>query len=345
MDRMHVAPSLEAIERGYDILLEKPIAPTREECIKITEAARKKNVKIIVCHVLRYTTYYRALKRIIDSNKLGDIISIDHNEDVGNTHQSHSFVRGNWANSNTSSVMILQKCCHDLDILQWLLNKEVKKIQSFGSLSYFTKKNAPKNSPLYCIDGCPEADKCPYNAVKLYLEDKENTWFRESSTCKVNPTDEDVLYILKNSDYGKCVFKCNNNVVDHQTVSMLFEDDITVTLNMNAFNKGGRRTVIYGTKGQLTTSLNSNIAEFYNFDTCENEQIDLKSICSDGTIVGGHGGGDTGIIDDLYDYVTGKINKEEISEIEISCKNHMMAFAAEEARVSGKVIDMDEYIK
>ena len=229
MDRDHCAPTMAAIEKGYDVLLEKPIAPTPGECIRIAERAEEKGVKVLVCHVLRYTPFFRLLKKLIKDGTVGDVVSIQHAENVGNIHQSHSFVRGNWRNSEESSCMILQKCCHDLDILQWLIGKSCERIQSFGSLSYFTAANKPEGAPLRCIDGCPHADSCVYNAVKLYLDDKNNGWFRCSATKRVHPTDADVERALRETDYGKCVFQCPNDVVDHQVINMEFEGGVTVT--------------------------------------------------------------------------------------------------------------------
>ena len=192
MDRDHFAPTMAAIDKGYDILLEKPIAPTPEACVRITEAATRKGVKVLVCHVLRFTPFFNLLKKCVDDGVIGEVMSIQHAEHVGNLHQSHSFVRGNWRNSEESSSMILQKTCHDLDILQWLVDKPCKRIQSFGSLSYFRRENKPEGAPLRCIDGCPVGEECPYNAVKIYLDDKENRWFRTSATHCVAPTDADV---------------------------------------------------------------------------------------------------------------------------------------------------------
>ena len=226
-----------------------------EECTKIADYAEQMGSKVIVCHVLRYTPFFITIKELINDGRLGDIISVNHEECVGNVHQSHSFVRGNWGNSKRSSCMLLQKSCHDMDILQWLIGKKCKKVQSFGALSYFKEENAPKDAPDYCIQGCPKADTCPYNAVRLYLDDKENDWFRTTSTREANPTDEMVETALRTTQYGKCVFKCDNDVVDHQTVNMIFEDDITVTFTMNAFNKGGRFIHIMGTKGELHAAM------------------------------------------------------------------------------------------
>ncbi len=348
MDQMHLEPALKALEAGYDLLLEKPAAPTAEECAAIYKKAKECGRKILVCHVLRYTNFFRSIKKLIDDGFLGEVISIEHTEAVGNIHQSHSYVRGLWKDSKTSSFMLLAKCCHDIDILQWLLNKECKKVQSFGSLSYFTEKNAPEGAPERCTDGCPHADACYYNAIKLYYDDKENNWFREAATKIPHPTDEQVMTALKTTDYGKCVFKCNNNVVDHQTVNMEFEGGTTATLTMAAFNRGGRYIRIMGTKGELFADMRANeetAFNFYDFSTREFRYLKVDLPIQDDSIVSGHGGGDSGIMLSLYDYVTGAIGAEDLSEIGISCKNHLITFAAEESRLTDKVIDVTEYQK
>lgn len=351
MDQLHFEPTMKALELGYDLLLEKPISHSIEECCAIYKQAEKYGRKVMVCHVLRYTPYFTQLKKFIDDGTLGKVVSINHTEAVGNLHQSHSFVRGNWGNSGRASFMLLQKCCHDIDILQWLVNKKCTKIQSFGDLTYFREENAPAGAPERCLEGCPEADTCPYNSVKLYYDDKQNNWFRCASTQKVHPTDEDVLEALKTTQYGKCVFKCDNDVVDHQTVNMEFEDKSTVLLTMCAFTKGGRYTDIMGTKGMLHCEMDAEDGKqfhFYDFATNEYRYLDSEISIVGDSITSGHGGGDAGTVDALYDYITGTLSKEEVSEIYISCYNHLLVFAAEESRISGKVIDtkayMDKYL-
>ena len=341
MDRDHLAPTLEAIRKGYDILLEKPVCPTPEECYIIEREAEKYGVRILVCHVLRYTTFFRAIKKLIDNGTLGKIINVQHREDVGHVHQSHSFVRGNWGNEERSSCMILQKCCHDMDILQWLVGKKCKKVQSFGSLSYFTRDNAPEGAPERCIDGCPHGDNCPYNSVKLYLE-SDSKWFRRASTQLIDPTDADVERALRETQYGKCVYKCDNNVVDHQVVNLEFEDGLTMTFSMCAFNRGGRELRIMGTKGELYAAHGDAELTFFEFATGETKKIPIEDNVSDQSILGGHGGGDTGIMTAFYDMLIGKENFS-LCEIGESVDNHMIAFAAEEARITGKVIDLDEF--
>ncbi len=343
MDRDHLAPALEAINLKYDLLLEKPIAPLPDECKKLTEAAEKNNVKVVIGTVLRYTDIFNQLKDIIDSGKIGKVMSINHEECVGNVHQSHSFVRGNWGNSERSSTMLLQKSCHDMDILQWLIGKKCKKVQSFGTLSYFTKANAPAGSPEYCVEGCPAAATCPYNSTKVYLGEDTPAWFRASATRDVKPDDAKVMEAISGTQFGKCVYKCDNDVVDHQTVNLLFEDDITVTFTMNAFNQGGRHIHIMGTNGEIRASIDGESpVELYSFDTKEKEIIPLVGV--DG-MSGGHAGGDEGIVNALYEYLAGEYKGKSIPEIRESYYNHLIAFAAEKSRLENVIVDMSEYEK
>ncbi len=342
MDRDHKDPAIKALESGYDLLLEKPAAPTPEDCMEIYNTAKKFGRKIMVCHVLRYTDFYKKLKRTIHSGVIGEVVSVNHIEAVEPRHQSHSFVRGNWGNSERSSVMLLQKSCHDLDILQWLLEKDCVQIQSFGGLEFFTREKAPEGSPERCIDGCPHAEDCYYNAIKLYYDDKNNLWFRRASTAKPDPTDEDVMEALKTTQYGKCVYKCDNDVVDRQSVNMLFEDGIVCNFTMSAFCEEGRVTRVMGTKGCIEASMKTGKIMVKLFGQPEYEVKENSELIGD-TIVSGHGGGDTGIINTLYDYLEGAVTPEEVSEIEISVKNHLIVFAAEESRLNNTVVDVLDF--
>lgn len=345
MDRDHIAPTMAAIEKGYDILLEKPIAPTPEECVKISNAANAKGVKVLVCHVLRYTPFFRALKRTLESGIIGDIVSVQHAEHVGNLHQSHSFVRGNWGNSERSSCMILQKTCHDLDILQWLIDKPCRRIHSFGSLTHFTAENAPEGAPERCIDGCPHAEKCHYNAIKVYYDDKENSWFRTSATKKTEPTDDDVMEALRTTDYGRCVYKCDNDVVDHQVVNMEFEGGITVSFSMEGFSQSARNTKIFGTKGEITANMADDHITVYDFATKTSREIKISDELSDQTINGGHGGGDSGIVKAFYALLNGEETGNSVCNVSVASDNHMLAFATEESRLSGQVVDIEKFIQ
>ncbi len=341
-DQMHYAPAMKAIEQGYHLLLEKPVAPTPEECYRISEAANAKGVHVIVCHVLRFTPFFRLLKQLIDEDRVGRIINIDHVECVGNAHYSHSYVRGNWRNSETSTPMILAKSCHDIDILQWLLGKRCTKLQSFGRLTYFCRDNMPKGAPEYCVQGCPVGDSCPYNAQTIY---QKNRMFIGTATGKHSPTDDDILHAITNTNYGRCVFQSDNNVVDHQTVNLEYEDGTTVTFTMSAFNRGGRKLRIMGTKGEIHAEMSNDYITLFDFETRKTEQIKIADAVLDESIKGGHGGGDRGIIRTFCKFLMGEYDGNTITDITTSVENHLVTFAAEEARLSGKVLNMDDYIK
>lgn len=346
MDDMHYEPAMKAIELGYNLLLEKPVAPTAKECADIALAAEKKGVKVLVCHVLRYSPFFKKVKEIIKDGMIGDIMSVLHVEGVGNVHQSHSYVRGNWHSESETTPMLLAKCCHDLDILQWILDKPCKKIQSFGKLTYFKPENAPEGAPVRCIDGgCPEENTCPYNCKKLYYDWKDNDWFRGACTRgiaeKEIPTDEEVMKALETTDYGLCVFKANNDVVDHQTVNMEFEGGANVTLSMNAFNKGGRYIRIFGTKGELTAYMEDTKIDVYTFEDKKHQEIPIQLIGE--SIVTGHGGGDAGMIYELYDYLSDNYSGYCAADINISVKNHLIGFAAEKSRREDTVENIDKY--
>lgn len=339
-DKMHYAPAMKALELGYNLLLEKPVAPTAKECMEIWQQAQKYGRKIMVCHVLRYTSFYSKVKELLDADVIGKVITMNHTEGVGNLHQSHSFVRGHWGNEEKSAPMLLAKSCHDLDLMQWLMGRDCTSIQSFGGLNYFCRKNAPADAPERCIDGCPHADSCYYNAVKLYYDDKKNGWFRGAATGMVSPSDEDVLDALKNTQYGQCVYKCDNDVVDHQVVNMEFEDGCTVSFTMSAFNHGGRKSNLMGTKGEMFLDFEADEIEVYHFDTRQFEIINTRT-----GAVSGHGGGDDGIVLALYDYLTGAKIADQVSEIGISCRNHLLVFAAEQARAQGTVVNTTQFQK
>ena len=340
-DNMHLEPALACIEKGYHILLEKPMAPTAEECKRIALAAEEKGVKVIVCHVLRFTQLFCAIKDIIDSGEIGEVTSIIHAENVGHMHYSHSFVRGNWRNSEESCPMILAKSCHDTDLLQWLIGKKCTKVQSFGSLQYFKKENKPEGAPAYCLDGCPHADQCFYEPFRFYVENKKNVW-RDTVADKVGATDEEVLAALKHGPYGRCVYQCDNNVVDRQVVNMEFEDGCTVSFTMGAFNRGGRFIRIYGTRGELVAYMGSKgVISIYNFETKEFKKFEASKI--EQSISSGHGGGDTGIMIDTLRAFAGETPSKSVTDIRTSYLNHLIAFAAEESRLNNTVIDMEQF--
>ena len=344
-DRLHYAPAMAAIGQGYDLLLEKPIAPTEQQCVDLANKAKEKGVRILVCHVLRYSPFFGTIKRLIDQGYVGKVISIHHMEGVGNVHQSHSYVRGKWCNLERSSNMLLAKSCHDMDILQWLVGKKCTRVQSFGSLTHFTADNAPAGAPDYCIEGCPHGESCYYNAVKLYLDDKENLWFREASTGITNPGDAEVEKVLRTTQFGKCVYKCDNDVVDHQVVNLEFESGETASFTMCAFTQPDRRITVMGTAGELRGMMEEGTLTYYDFRTRQTEIISTSGEKLGVPHGEGHGGGDAGIVNTLYRYLVEGYDGDLLSEIGISTENHLIAFAAERARLEGCVVDVAAFEK
>ena len=348
MDNMHYWPALKAIEVGYDLLLEKPVAQTAQECADIALAAQKKGVNVLVCHVLRYTPFFNRIKELLLDGVIGDVVSVIHVEAVGNTHYSHSYVRGNWHSEEESTPMLLAKSCHDIDILQWLLDKPCKKVQSFGSLTKFTPENAPEGAPVRCADGgCPVADTCPYNCKKLYYTGHQCSAFRNQATKNIAKgdvaTDEEVEIALKTTDYGLCVYHANNDVVDHQVVNMEFEGGITVSFSMNAFNRGGRYIRLFGTKGEIFADMRECTIRVYTFEDSEMRDVPVAKL--DETIIGGHGGGDVGIVKELHEYLSGTYTGYRAADIVTSVKNHLVGFAAEKARRNGTIESVDEFME
>ena len=343
-DQMHYEPAMKAIELGYHILLEKPMAPTPAQCLEIGKAAEARGVHVIVCHVLRYTPFFGALKRLIDGGRIGEVMNVIHTEGVGNVHQSHSYVRGNWHNEAKSTPMLLAKSCHDVDILQWLISRPFARVQSFGTLSHFCAANRPEGAPARCIEGCPHGESCYYNAVKLYLDDKNNAWFRRAATgMPENPCDELVEKALRQTNYGRCVYACDNDVVDHQTVNMEFEGGVYAVFTMSAFNKGGRAIRVMGTKGEITARMESPDIAVYDFATKTTETVCIKDLVADESIIGGHGGGDGGIIKAFCDLVGAGVATDSVCSAMISARNHIAVFAAEQARHTGTVVDVSLY--
>ena len=347
MDQMHTEPSLMAIEKGYHLLLEKPVAQTPEECIAIAQAAEKKGVSVLVCHVLRYTPFYKKVKELVLKGAIGDIMSAIAVEGVGDMHQSHSFVRGDWHREDETTPMIIAKCCHDLDIVQWIIDRPCKKVSSFGELTYFRPENAPEGAPKRCFEEyCPARETCPYSVEKVYLQDDGN-WMKHAPAREISkeyvPTTEEIKEGLRRTNFGACVFYSGNDVVDHQIVNMEFTGGVHATLNMNAFNEGGRYIRLFGTKGELYANANETAITVYDFENRKTTKYDVQE--TEESIVGGHGGGDEGIVYELYEYLSGNYTGYCAADIDVSVKNHMIGFAAEVARHNDTVESVAEYCK
>lgn len=329
-DHLHYGPAMAGLKKGYHLLLEKAIAQTWSQCNDILDLAVKKKRIVAICHVLRYTPYFRAMKQIISNGDIGDVVSVEHLEPVEHIHMSHSFVRGNWGNSGKSTPMILSKSCHDTDILRWLVDKPCVRVSSFGSLRYFRNENAPAGSTLRCTDGCKVEATCPYSALKIYY--RQRGWLHSLNLEEI--TDDIILRELKNGPYGRCVFHCDNNVVDNQVVNFEFEDQVTVSFSMQAFSHyGGRRTRVFGTKGDLFGD--EHTLTVTSFETGSQEVYDTSKIQR---FASGHGGGDHGLVHDFVRAVSFNDPSWLSSTIQVSMASHLMGFKAEESRLSGGAV-------
>ena len=335
-DRQHVPAALAALDKGYHLLLEKPISPDLDQCRQLVEKARETGRMVVVCHVLRYTKFYGTLEAMLRRGEIGKIETIDAVENVAYWHQAHSFVRGNWRRSDETSPMILAKSCHDMDILRWLAGERCLKVQSFGSLDYFRPDRAPAGAAERCLDGCACKAACPYDAEKIYLtaphrglRTKGPGW-----PCNVlcdEPTEERIYEALRTGPYGRCVFHCDNDVVDHQTVNLEFANNIHATFTMTAFTDTCRRTIhVTGTLGEIIGDMEAQTLRLRRFGQPE-EVIDLHA---GGGEFAGHGGGDMGLIADFCALLSGE-KAESLTDVSVSVESHAMALAAEQSRLEG----------
>lgn len=342
-DRQHVPHAVEALKKGYDVMMEKPISPKLEDLQEITRVARENGRRVVVCHVLRYTPFFQTIKKTIDSGALGEVVSIQALENVRYWHQAHSFVRGNWRREEDTSPMILAKCCHDLDYLVWLCGKKCERVSSYGSLMYFKESNAPEGAALRCTQGCKAKDNCPYDAEKIYLTNKDTGILCGNVEWPVdvlaeNPTEEKVRHAIETGPYGRCVFHCDNDVVDHQIVNMQMEGGASLSLTMSAFTSIGGRTIkVMGTLGDLWGDMHENRIRIGIFGK-EPQIIDLGREEKD---FAGHGGGDRLLMEQFVDLLQGKEPDGTVTTLETSVESHLVALAAEKSRLeNGESIEI-----
>jgi len=381
-DQMHAESGVAALKAGYDMLLEKPIAHTLEDSIRIIKTAEVLGRYLQICHVLRYTDFFQRVKQILDNGRLGQVITISHRENVSSWHMAHSFVRGNWRREELSSPMILAKCCHDLDLLVWFMGETAVNISSYGTLSHFRAENAPAGAPERCTDGCPVEDTCPFYAPAIYIDMTPFKHALSHSTSRIhrlagsqsikNPgltkavarfipqlhelteykgwprsviTDDPanekaLLQALQDGPYGRCVYHCDNDVVDHQVVSMEFESGVTGTLTMHGHShEEGRTLRIDGSRASLLAkfSINRSFIHIHDHRSMKVEVINYPNTVEGG----GHGGGDFGLMADFVKRM--KAAEQPTSHARESLESHLMAFAAEDSRLHQNQVDMSEF--
>ena len=340
-DNLHYKPCMQALAAGYDVLLEKPIAQTAKECTDILHQARKYGRLVGVCHVLRYAPYFRALKRVIDEGRVGDIVSIQHLEPVRFHHMAHSYVRGNWHSSKQTTPIIIAKACHDLDIVRWLLGKPCKRVSAFGSLSFFTRKNEPQGAADRCFD-CAAEKQCPFSALKIYIREHRYLYVFDALPKDRAAKDAKIAEYLRTTDYGRCVFRCQNDQCDHYVCNLEFEGAdgaaaSTASLQVEALTSyGGRKTRIMGTKGDIVGDMQT----FTLTDFLTGKKYVWDEDISKLPGYEGHAGGDWGIVKDFVLAVAHQDEKYLSSTIDVSVESHVMGFRAEQARLKSKIVNM-----
>lgn len=335
-DKCHVQHCLKGFRLGYDIMTEKPLTDNKEECAALLKAQKEHGAKALVCHVLRYAPAFLKASEILEQGEIGSLVAIEALERVAYWHQAHSYVRGNWRNYEVAAPMLLAKCCHDLDLLQWYARSKCKSVSSVGDLAYFKEQNAPEGSAARCLD-CKYAESCPYSAKKIYT----NRWLREGKSedrwpwnvvAQAPVTEEKLTKALREGPYGRCVYRCDNDVVDHQLTTMTFENGVKATLTMTAFTAtSGRRINFHGTLGELILDESENILRLHKYGQPP-QTLAVSELVSDDKGYG-HGGGDGKLIDQLYDILAR--NATGATSFEASVESHLMGICAEESRLQG----------
>ncbi|MFD1935684.1 Gfo/Idh/MocA family protein [Nonomuraea mangrovi] len=336
-DADHVEPAERFAELGYDILLEKPMAVSEKDCHRIVAAAERHDAVFAVCHVMRYTPYTRTLKSLLDAGRIGEIVSVQHLEPVGWWHQAHSYVRGNWRRADQSTFMLLAKSSHDLDWLVHITGRSVTRVSSFGGLHHFRPENKPEGAAGRCLDCAVEAD-CPYSALRIYLPlAGQDVW--PVSVLSEDVSERGLLEALRTGPYGRCVYDCDNDVVDHQVVNMEFEGGATASFTMTGFTPAAhRQTRIFGTRGSVEGD--GERLTIHDFVTREVETVDTRPM-GDSTAAGGHGGGDQGLVDAFLTAVATRDRSPILSSPGESLHSHLIAWAAERSRLNGETVTLE----
>ena len=349
MDEQHLETAVPLLNAGYDMLLEKPFAPNEEEMRQIVDCAKKNNSKVMICHVLRYTPFYYAIKERIVNGEIGDIINIQTTEHVSYHHLSTSYIRGKWANSDKCHTsMLLAKCCHDLDIIMWMMSEtKPKQISSFGGKFQFKPENAPKEAGTICMKDCPLVDTCVYSTKRLYIDHPDRWAFYvwDALEGKKNVTIEDKIALMKSdSPYARCIYKCDNTVVDHQSVLINFESGATGTHNMVGGSAEPRREIhIIGTKGEIFGNFEESKFTVLKIDPspdahneeCDVEEVDLRVTGDMVGAYGGHGGGDERLAADFVKFIRGEKPSLACTSIFDSVAGHLSVYLADKSRENG----------
>jgi predicted dehydrogenase len=332
LDNQHAEPAVASLKRDWHILLEKPLADSFQDCKLIVETQKDRNKVVAVCHTLRFMEGFRKVKQLITNDTIGELVHIEHMEAIGNLRFAHNYVRGRWAREEDNTFLLLHKCSHDIDYINWLFRVPCVRVSSFGSLKYFTSANAPSVSTLRCTDGCALRDTCTYSAISLYANAPLAEWpARDISKMH---TQEEHLKAIKNGPYGLCVWHANNDVVDHQVVMMEFEGGATATCTLSGYSAtNGRRTRLQGTHGEILFDEAAGTITTKRFADHEAEIINIVSPES-------YHPEDQEIVDE---WLSSIIYSTSVSvDASEALRTHAVVFAAEISRKENRTIEMSE---
>jgi predicted dehydrogenase len=334
-DTLHTEPALAAIERGYHLLLEKPIAPTPAECVRVVESAERAGLRLQIGHVLRYSRFYEKVHEIVSGGAIGEIVHVDMKEHVAHWHMAHSYVRGKFRNRAVAAPILLAKSCHDLDLMAWLVDRPALRVASFGARTHYRPERAPAGAPPRCSDGCPVQERCPHDAVAFYAGPDDRIargwpW----SDVSTDPSRAARMHALETGRYGRCVFHCDNDVLDHQTVAIEFEGGVTASFGLQGLAAREQRTIrVTGSRGELRGVLDGGSIEVERPGVLGAERFTVEGD------VFGHFGGDVGLVDHfvgLFEGGQGGVRASGRAALE----SHLVGFAAERAREEGRVVEM-----
>lgn len=336
-DTLHVEPALAAVGRGYHVLLEKPIAPTPAECVRVVEAAERAGSLLQIGHVLRYTPFYEAVHEIVGSGTLGELVHLDLREHVAAWHMTHSFVRGRFRNRAIAAPMLLAKSCHDLDLLTWLAGRPALRVSSFGGLGHYRPEQAPAGAPERCSDGCPAQADCPHDAVRFYLgPDDALARHWPWADVSADPARAARRRALATGAYGRCVYRCDNDVLDHQVVALQLEGGLTASFALQGLAAHEQRTIrVTGTRGELRGLLDGGVIEVSRPGALGVE----RRVAGPAGVVG-HFGGDEGLMEHLSALLAGEPRGPVRASGRSALESHLIGFAAERAREQGTVVDV-----
>lgn len=344
MDKYHVPTTLPLLEVGYHVLLEKPIGISQEELLELYKTACRTNRKVVICHVLRHAPFYATIRKRVADGEIGDILSINTAENVCYHHMACAFIRGKWGNRDTClSPMLMSKCCHDLDLLTWMKSGIApSKVSSFGGLMYFNSDNAPEGSGTRCLNDCKIERDCTYSAYKHYIEMSKwgfYAWEGMEHLGKDLTVEQKIESLKTDNPYGRCVWKCDNNVVDHQAVLVEYEDGSIATHNLTGgTSKPNRYIHLIGTKGEIEGAIKDGYFTVRHPDVQKGheyteERVDINVSSSDM-----HGGGDFRLVADFIRLMRDEPVSLSSTRLEDSIYGHMIGYAADRAMKGEKVV-------